>query len=48
VTYSNSTGFRLVAVVEGERDQMPTQVDCPEHRPGWVRLAWMKRIVNSF
>ncbi|HEY4720615.1 MAG TPA: FtsK/SpoIIIE domain-containing protein [Anaerolineae bacterium] len=39
VTYSNSTGFRLVAVVAGERDQMPAQIDCPEHRPGWVRLG---------
>lgn len=39
VTYSNSTGFRLVAVVEGERDQMPTMVNCPEHRPGHVRLG---------
>ena len=39
VTYSNSTGFRLVAVVEGARDQMPTWVECPAHLPGQIRLG---------
>jgi hypothetical protein len=39
VTYSNSTGFRLVAVIEGTRDQMPTMVNCPAHLLGQVRLG---------
>ena len=39
VTFSNSTGFRLVAVIEGTRDQMPTWVKCPDHLPGHIRLG---------
>lgn len=39
VTFSNSTGFRLVAVIDGARDQMPTRVEGPDHLPGHIRLG---------
>ena len=39
VTYSNSTGFRLVALLDGQPDQLPARLDYPEHLPGQVRLG---------
>ena len=39
VTYSNHTGFRLVAVIEDVRETLPERLDAPEHLPDCVRLG---------
>ena len=39
VTYSNHTGFRLVAVIEDVREALPERLDAPEHLPDCVRLG---------
>ncbi|CAG0937188.1 hypothetical protein TFLX_06101 [Thermoflexales bacterium] len=39
VTYSNSTGFRLVALLDGQHDRLPLRVDYLDHLPGHICLG---------
>ena len=39
VTFSNSTGFRLAALIDGPRDLLPDRLEYPGHQPGRVRLG---------
>lgn len=39
VTFSNSTGFRLCALLGGPRELLPGRLDYPGHRAGYVRLG---------
>jgi len=39
VTFSNSTGFRLVALLDGPRQLLPGRLNYPGHLPGHVRLG---------
>jgi hypothetical protein len=39
VTFSNSTGFRLCALLDGPRELLPGRLDYPGHRAGYVRLG---------
>lgn len=39
VTFSNSTGFRLCALLDGPRELLPGRLDYPGHRAGHVRLG---------
>ncbi len=39
VTFSNSTGFRLVALLDGPRQLLPGRLDYPGHAAGHVRLG---------
>ena len=39
ITYSNSTGFRLAALLDGPRELLPARLEYPGHQPGHVRLG---------
>ena len=39
VTYSNTTGFRLAALLDSQHEPLPARLDYPEFLPGHVRLG---------